>query len=262
MMRNKLIGLILVVIALALGGCSTTQVQGGPGGQPVSKADPWENWNRKVFALNDGLDRAVLKPVATGYAAVMPQFVRTGVDNFFGNFGDAWSAVNNVLQGKGQPAFEDVVRVTTNTVIGFFGILDIASEFGLKHRNEDFGQTLGHWGVGPGPYVVLPVLGPSTLRDTAALPVDRYYASPTNLLGLSGLEAAGITTLQVVNTRANLLGASKLLDGITLDKYTFIRDAHLQRRRNAVYDGDPPEVPDEPEAGVNPDLANPTNPAK
>jgi phospholipid-binding lipoprotein MlaA len=238
-------GLLALAIgfALLLGGCASTQslvkdARGGPG----ARLDPWENWNRKVFAFNEGLDQNIFKPVATGYAKVVPQFVRRGVDNFFSNAADAWSAVNNVLQGKPEPAFTDVVRFTTNTVLGFFGILDIASEFGLEHHYEDFGQTLGRWGFGPGAFVMLPLLGPSTVRDTLALPLDRT-ASPALYIS-SGSYQFGIVGLQIINTRANLLGASKVIDDIALDKYTFIRDAYLQRRRSLIFDGDAPEVPD------------------
>lgn len=224
---------LLLVATLLLGACATIQnARGGPG----QKLDPWESWNRKVFAFNEGLDTYVLKPVATGYAKVVPQFVRRSVDNFFGNAADAWSAINNVLQGKFQPAFEDTVRFTTNSVFGFFGLLDIASEFGLDHHYEDFGQTLGTWGFGAGAYVVWPLFGPSTVRDSIALPLDRSV-SPALVINNGGAQW-GITGLQVINTRANLLGASQLLDDIALDKYSFLRDAYLQRRRSLVFDGD------------------------
>jgi phospholipid-binding lipoprotein MlaA len=251
----------VAALLLALGGCATTlkDVRGGPG----ARLDPWENWNRKVFAFNESLDENVLKPVATGYAKVVPQLARRGVDNFFANAADAWSAVNNVLQGKPEPAMQDVVRVTTNTVFGFFGLLDIASEFGLEHHYEDFGQTLGRWGVGAGAYVVWPVLGPSSVRDSAALPADRWFASPSVFIK-DGRWQGGITVLQIINTRANLLGASKLLDDIALDKYSFIRDAYLQRRRSLVFDGDAPEAPepaDAPAADKSPAAAPPAAPA-
>jgi len=250
----KRVGLLGLVAALlfALGGCATIKdARGGPG----ARLDPWENWNRKVFAFNEGLDEKVLKPVATGYSKVVPQFARRGIDNFFANAADAWSAVNNVLQGKPEPALQDVVRVTTNTVFGFFGLLDIASEFGLEHHYEDFGQTLGRWGFGAGAYVVWPVLGPSSVRDSAALPADRWFASPSVFIQ-DGRWQAGITVLQIVNTRANLLGATRLLDDIALDKYSFIRDAYLQRRRSLVYDGDAPATP-EPVDGPEPAASAP-----
>jgi len=225
------------LLVSVLSGCMTIeQARGGPG----KRMDPWEDWNRKVFGFNESLDKNVLKPVATVYANVIPQPVRQGVDNVFSNFADGWSAVNNVLQGKFEPAFQDVVRFTTNSVIGFFGILDIASEFGLEHHYQNFGQTLGTWGMGAGAYVVWPLLGPSTVRDSIALPLDRA-ATPALVID-SGNAQFGITLLQIVNTRANLLGASKVIDDIALDKYTFVRDAYLQRRNSLVFDSDAPDT--------------------
>ena len=225
---------LLLAATLLLSACATIKDARGAG----QKLDPWESWNRKVFAFNEGLDENFLKPVATVYAKVVPQFVRRSVDNFFGNAADAWSAVNNLLQGKFQYAMEDTVRFTTNSVFGFAGLLDIATEFGLDHRYEDFGQTLGTWGFGAGAYVVWPLLGPSTVRDSIALPLDRAV-SPALIIDNGGAQW-GITALQLINTRANLLGASKLLDDIALDKYSFLRDAYLQRRRSLVFDGDEP----------------------
>lgn len=246
--------LLTAGMLLTLAGCATVQIaRGGPG----QRLDPWENWNRKVFAFNEELDRVVLKPVATGYTKVVPELVRRGVDNFFSNAADAWSAINNVLQGKPQPAFEDVVRVGTNTFFGIFGIFDVASEFGLEHHYEDFGQTLGRWGFGPGAYVVWPLLGPSTVRESIAIPFDRA-ASPAVLLH-DGRWQFGLTVLQLVNARADLLGASRVIDGLALDKYSFVRDAYLQRRRSLVYDG---EVPDDPIPPVTPgDVAPAAAPA-
>jgi phospholipid-binding lipoprotein MlaA len=241
--KRKLSGAVLALVSLvtlvSLDGCSTIRTaRAGPG----QRLDPWENWNRKVFAFNEGLDEKVLKPVATAYSEIVPQPVRNGVGNFFGNVLDAWSAVNNMLQGKFTAGFDDMTRVGTNTVFGLFGVVDVASEMGLDHHYEDFGQTLGRWGVGAGAYLVLPVLGPSSLRDAAALPLDRA-ASPALLIN-GGSTQAGIITLQIINTRASLLGASRVIDDISLDKYTFIRDAYLQRRRSLVFDGDVPETPD------------------
>ena len=227
-----------LVMAAVLTGCSTIRdARGGPG----QRLDPWENWNRKVFNFNEGLDEAVLKPVATGYTNVVPQPVRRGVSNFFNNFADAWSAINNMLQGKISLGFEDATRVGANTLFGLFGVLDVASEMGLDHHYEDFGQTLGRWGVGAGAYVVLPLLGPSTVRDTAALVVD-WQATPQSFFDGTRTKLA-LGALQVVNVRAGLLGASRVIDDIALDKYTFIRDAYLQRRRSLVFDGDEPEAP-------------------
>ncbi|MEO7337486.1 MAG: VacJ family lipoprotein [Caldimonas sp.] len=260
LLSTRFAALVIVALALTLGGCASTRNlvndAKGPGG-PGGRLDPWENWNRKVFAFNEGLDEKVLKPVATLYAKVMPRFARRGVDNFFNNIADAWSAVNNVLQAKPTPAFEDVVRVTTNSVFGLFGVLDVASEFGLEHHYEDFGQTLGRWGFGAGAYIVWPLLGPSSVRDSIALPADRYLAAPAQLIN-DGRWQYGITILQIVNTRAKLLGASQVIDDIALDKYSFIRDAYLQRRRSLVFDGDAPEQPDASSpAGAGPASAGP-----
>ena len=227
-------------IAIALAGCTTIQAaRGGPG----QRLDPWENWNRKVFSFNEDVDRAVLKPVATAYTNVVPQPVRRGVGNFFSNFADAWSAINNMLQGKFQAGFDDVTRVSTNTLFGLFGVLDVASEMGLDHHYEDFGQTLGRYGIGAGAYMVLPILGPSTVRDAAAIPLDRL-ASPPAFFDGTGTQV-GLTVLQIINTRAGLLGATRVIDDIALDKYTFVRDAYLQRRRSLVFDGEEPATPDE-----------------
>lgn len=233
--------LVAAVVGIAaLAGCTTIRdARGGPG----QRLDPWEKTNRKIFNFNEDVDRTVLKPVATTYSKVVPQPVRRGVSNFFSNFSDAWSAVNNILQGKFELGFEDLTRVSANTVFGLFGVLDVASEMGLEHHYEDFGQTLGQWGFGAGAYVVWPLLGPSSVRDSAALPLDRSFASPAEYIK-EGRWQAGITVLQVINTRANLLGASKLLDDIALDKYSFIRDAYLQRRRSLVFDGDAPQAKD------------------
>ena len=222
----------------ALAGCGTVRdARGGPG----QKLDPWENWNRKVFNFNEDVDRTVLRPVANTYVDVVPQPLRRGVGNFFSNFADAWSAINNILQGKIQAGLDDATRVGVNTTFGLLGFLDVATEMGLEHHYEDFGQTLGRYGVGPGAYVVLPILGPSTVRDTAALPVNRLASAPAFFSPTSA--ALGLTGLQIVNTRAGLLGATRVIDDIALDKYTFVRDAYLQRRRSLIYDGDAPEVP-------------------
>lgn len=213
---------------------------------PRNAADPFEGLNRKVYAFNDAIDRAVLVPVSTAYRDAVPEIVRTWVGNFFGNVQDAWSVVNHLLQGKGESAVLMTVRVTTNTFLGLGGVLDIATEAGIERQPEDFGQTLGRWGVGPGPYLVLPLLGPSTLRDTAALPLDSV-ANPSSHI-TPAHDALAMTGLGVVHTRSTLLGASRVMDDIALDRYQFLRDAYLARRRNLVYDGDPPEQPEDTEA--------------
>lgn len=232
--RRLLSTAALVAVAL-LGGCATV-----PGGGPTSKDDPWEGFNRKVYAFNDTVDEAVLKPVATAYRNVVPQMIRTGVDNFFGNIGDLWSAANHLLQGKVHHGLDMGMRVLVNTTAGLGGILDPATEAGLVRRSEDFGQTLGKWGVGSGPYLVLPFLGPSTLRDSVGLIADRQ-ASASNL-GSTEYARIGITALEVVNLRASLLGATQFLDAVALDRYSFLRQAYLARRLDQVTDGAPQPV--------------------
>jgi phospholipid-binding lipoprotein MlaA len=209
------------------------------------KADPLEGLNRGVFAFNEMVDRALIKPLATAYRAVLPSPVRTGVDNVFGNVGDAWSAVNHLLQGKVKSALEMTVRVTANTVFGLGGLFDLASDAGLERQHEDFGQTLGKWGFGPGPYLVLPFYGASSLRDAAGLPLDRQASLPG--IVHDGTYRWSLTTLELVHARAGLLSATNLLDQVAFDKYSFVRDSYLARRRSLVFDGNPPEEPEEEE---------------
>lgn len=228
---------LALVLSLLATGCATVPPAGGAAKATVP-ADPWEAWNRKVFAFNEAIDEAVLKPVAQAYRDVVPALVRRGVGNFFGNIGDIWSSANHFLQGKVQTGLEMGMRVAANTVFGIGGVLDPATEFGLVKRSEDFGQTLAVWGVGNGPYVVLPLLGPSTLRDTAALPLDRYAGSPSRLF--TDYNTYFVTSVQVVQLRAELLETTQLVDQASLDKYSFIRDAWLARRLDQIYDGSPP----------------------
>ena len=207
-----------------LQGCAT-----GPNTNP---ADPLEPFNRGVFRFNDGLDRALLRPVATAYTDVTPSPVRTGVSNFFGNIGDVWSLVNNVLQAKPKESVETLLRISFNTILGFGGVFDIASEMRLEKHREDFGQTLGYWGAGPGPYLVLPLLGSSSVRDTVGTVAD-FNVDPVNRIRNVAVSNS-LSTLRVVDTRANLLGAGEVVDQAALDKYTFTRDAYLQRRRSLI----------------------------
>lgn len=210
--------------------------------QEKNPADPFEGFNRGVQTFNDAVDDAVLKPVATAYRDVVPAFARTAVGNFFGNLGDGWSAINHLLQGKLEPALNMTLRMAVNSSFGLGGLLDVASEAGLERQSEDFGQTLGVWGVPAGPYLVLPLFGPSSIRDAAGRVVDMQ---PETAPRLTGDEARryGLLTLNVVDTRASLLRATALIDDIALDRYSFLRDAYLARRRNQVYDGNPPEEP-------------------
>ena len=231
----------MAVLASAAG---FAQAQASGGDAPRSN-DPLEPYNRAMFSFNEALDSAVLAPLARGYVNVVPELVRTGVSNVLGNFGDVWSAFNQMLQGKGEAAATMTARVATNTLFGLGGLFDVASDLGMERQSEDFGQTLGRWGLPAGAYFVWPVLGPSTIRDTAGRPLDLAW-SPTRLTDHE-LTRYSISGLQLLDTRAGLLGASRVVDGIALDKYTFIRDAYIARRRSLVYDGDPPGEPADPE---------------
>jgi len=229
---------LAAALALAvLGGCATVPAAGDTP-VPANPVDPWQNFNRRIYDFNEVLDESLLKPVAEAYRDAVPQLVRTGVDNFFGNFYDAWSAVNQLLQGKLEDSLTMGTRVLTNTLFGLGGLLDPATEMRLTRRPEDFGQTLGYWGVPSGPFIVLPLFGPSTLRDAAGFWVDRQV-SPAQLSS-SNTKRWIIGSMEVVNVRTKLLQISRLLDDVALDRYSFIRDAYLARRRDAVYDGAPP----------------------
>lgn len=217
----------LAAVLLALGGCAST-------GQHNPR-DPLEPMNRTVAQFNEGVDSVLLKPVATVYQRHVPALVRTGVSNFFGNLGDLWSGANSLMQLKIHDAAENVMRFSVNTVFGLGGILDLASEMNIERHREDFGKTLGRYGVPAGPYLVLPLLGPSTLRDTLALPVDMRYNVLSEIKPEATRNALG--TLRLVDQRANLLRASSVLEEAALDKYSFTRDAHLQRRRAEVVEG-------------------------
>ncbi len=223
----------LALVAASLGGCAT--------GPQASPADPLEPFNRGVTRFNDVVDGAVMRPVAVAYETVVPQLLRTGVTNFFNNLTDVWSFANSVMQLRGQQSAQTFMRVNVNTFFGLGGFLDVASEAGIERHREDFGQTLGRYGVGAGPYLVLPILGPSTVRDTAALPVDYQGGLISNVDNVPLRNS--MYALRLVDARAELLKVDRMLDQMALDKYSFTRDIFLQRRRNDVYDGNPPEEP-------------------
>ena len=219
----------LVLVGFLLGGCASS-------GNP---RDPFEPVNRVVYSINDGLDRAIAKPVAEGYRAVVPELARSGVTNFFSNIEDVWIMLNNLLQGKVESALDDMARVLVNSTVGLFGVVDVASDLGISKHNEDFGQTLGRWGVGSGPYVVLPFLGSSTLRDALGRGLVDMQGDIVRQLDHVPTRNSLLVT-RLINTRANLLDASRIVEEAALDKYSFTRDAYLQRRENLVYDGNPP----------------------
>jgi phospholipid-binding lipoprotein MlaA len=232
-LRRWLLALMLPM--LLLGGCASLP------GEGESRQDPWESFNRKVFEVNEVVDKVAIKPVAQAYQAVLPSLVRTGVRNFFNNISDYWTATNLMLQVKPRQALEMGMRAMVNTVFGVGGVMDWADDMGLERFTvEDFGQTLGYWGLRSGPYVMLPVLGPSTLRDTVGLSLDFKDAGATYVW--RGARDRNIATaVQMINTRVELLNAGRVLDEIALDKYLLLRDAYLSRRKSLIYDGDPPD---------------------
>jgi phospholipid-binding lipoprotein MlaA len=234
-LNKKLIKILMWVSVVLVAGCATTQQT-----ERVAKIDPFESINRAVFTFNENADEYVIKPAAEAYQFVLPEFVRTGVTNFFSNIGDIFVAVNNLLQGKPGNAANDIGRFLVNSTIGILGLFDVATDAGLEKNKEDFGQTLGVWGVPSGPYVVLPLFGPSSVRDTAGLAVDLKTDFILNSNQLNHDQKVGSTVLRVVNQRANLLNASQLLEDAAFDKYSFLRDSYLQRRHNQVHDGNPP----------------------
>jgi phospholipid-binding lipoprotein MlaA len=247
--RFRLFSLCVLASLMLTTGCATTG-----SGDP---RDPLEPMNRAVYTFNDGLDTVLIKPLAIVYEGVVPEFIRTGISNIFSNLNDILVALNNLLQGKITDAGLDASRVIVNSTVGVLGFFDVASKIGLEKHDEDFGQTLGVWGVGDGAYLVLPFLGPRTLRDAVGtgitLAVDPLvHIDPPR----SRNQAVG---LRVVSDRTNLLGASKVLETAALDPYEFVRDAYLQRRRNLIYDGNPPRekldgagLPAVEARGVNP----------
>ena len=222
---------VLLTLLLLTVGCAT-----GPNANPK---DPLEPMNRSITKFNDALDDNVLKPVATGYRDYTPELVQTGVGNFFRNLSDVLSTVNNGLQLKGRDTAESLMRVVVNTIFGIYGIFDVATPIGLERHPEDFGQTLGYWGVPDGPYLVLPIFGPSTVRDAAALPAE-FAIDPVNHHPDVSERNVAIAT-RIVDKRASLLKTTSLLSDAAIDKYSFTRDGYLQFRRNQVYDGNPPE---------------------
>lgn len=219
--------LLLASLAMASAmGCAT-----GPDANPK---DPLEPFNRGVYRFNDAVDTAVLKPVATVYKDVTPSPVQTGVNNFFSNLGDLWSAGNAGLQLRPREATENLMRFSVNTLFGLAGVLDIASEMGIPCTRLDFGQTVGRWGAPAGPYLVLPILGPSSMRDGTGLLVDMSADPTSNMNDVSARNA--LTGLRVVDTRAGLLRVTTLLEEAALDPYSFTRDLYLNRRQGQIDD--------------------------
>jgi phospholipid-binding lipoprotein MlaA len=217
----------VAVAAALLAGCTTVQTP--------TKGDPFEGFNRTMFTVNDKVDQYALKPVAKGYVWVTPQPVRDSVTNFFSNIGDVYIAANNLLQLKITDGVEDIMRIVINTVFGVGGLFDVATLAKLPKHDNDLGLTLGHYGVPAGPYLVLPLFGPSTVRDAVGS-IGNYYVNPLSYIHPDGLSWA-LYGVNIINTRANLLSASDVLEGAALDKYSFVRNAYLQRRQYLLSNG-------------------------
>lgn len=232
--------LLVMAVALFMSACAHT---GGTNGE--RNPDPWEPFNRSIFQFNEALDRAVIKPVATGYKKVMPDPVRRGVGNVFRNLAEPTTIVNDLLQGKINQAGEDFLRFAVNSTFGLLGWFDPATELGLVHHEEDFGQTLSVWGFARGPYLVLPLLGPSTITDSVGLVPETLYTDPRYAAGYA-IETYAIVAADAIDTRARLLGASKVVD-LQLDPYVFRRETYLQQRWQLIHDGDPPQAEGESE---------------
>ena len=234
---RKIKSVLMLGLVISMVGCASI-----PAGAERSPQDPWEPFNRSVFEFNEGLDAYLLKPVVAGYRFVLPEFLREGIYNFFSNYGDIYTALYNLLQGKPDYAFNDFMRVMVNTTMGLGGLIDLATPGGLEKHKEDWGQTLGVWGVPSGPYVVLPFFGPSNVRDTFGTVADLESDYLFRLLPDVALRNS-LTGLRVVNARNTYYEAGDLLDGAAIDKYTFMRDAYIQRRAYQINEGRDDEEP-------------------
>jgi phospholipid-binding lipoprotein MlaA len=224
---------LVITLCLFLGSCATVSAP--------DERDPWESFNRSIYTFNDAFDKAIARPVAEAYQAVLPDFIETGISNFFGNLGDVVVIVNDFLQFKFEQAGSDFARLLMNTTFGLLGFFDVASHMDLPKHNEDFGQTMASWGVGDGAYLVLPFLGPSSVRDTTGLVVDLAYLDPVGYV--KDDEARwSLIALRAVDKRASLLEATRIMEKSGIDPYVFMRNAYYQIRENQIYDGNPPST--------------------
>ena len=224
--------LTILLASLLLAGCGTINLS-----TYTQQKDPFESFNRGVYKFNDTVDRAVVKPVAQGYNKVVPNPLKTMVSNFFSNLDDVVVTANDLLQFKFKQAASDGARVVFNSTFGLLGLINITDR--LEKHNEDFGQTLGYWGVPSGPFVMLPILGPSSIRDGTGRYADSYFSVISNTKHVPTRNSAW--ALEGLDTRVGLLEQEKVLDDAVIDRYSFIRDAYLMRRQSLVYDGNPPK---------------------
>ncbi len=231
-----------ILLVVALSGCTTLSINDDPNAQ-ISN-DPFQNFNRKVYSFNYGVDKVLLKPVATGYDKVLPTPAKRGISNFLSNFREPLNIFNNLLQGKYDRALGSSYRFVVNSTLGVIGFFDIASRYGVEESKEDFGQTLAAWGVKPGPYLMLPFLGPSNLRDGVGFVSDNYVFYPTREITSSTTQSTSLTVLGIVDIRASLLGTERFLEQ-QLDPYSFLKSAYEETRLNVIYDGQAPEKEEE-----------------
>ena len=226
---EKLLQLTIAILMMLSTGCATLA--------PGDDRDPIEGFNRAIFKFNEKADNAVFKPVAKGYQAIVPGFVDKGISNVFGNIEDIVTMFNSLLQLKIRQGSLDATRVMVNSTAGLLGLIDVASDMGLLKHREDFGQTLGHWGVGTGPYLILPFLGPSTLRDTVGMVVDNQTFDPTYDINHRPTRNSLIVT-DAIDKRADLLGASNILEKAALDRYSFLKESYFQKRKIDINNGE------------------------
>ncbi len=239
--RGRAAGIAALIAAMLLaGGCANLPSPSDSGGvfSALGQVDPLERYNRAIFGFNEALDRSIVKPVAHAYEAVIPEPGRMMVGNVFSNIGDLWVSANNLLQGQWRSSASDLGRFLINSTFGLFGLADLATDLGLQKNYTDLGLTLGRWGALPGPYLVLPVFGPSSVRDGVGF-VIQSTVDPVNTIDSRGQRNSAIA-LRIVDARAYYLGTDSVIEGAALDRYLFVRDSYLQRRRYLVHEGKSP----------------------
>lgn len=234
--------LLLLGVLFAATACTTLKKSDDPTLQ--NSSDPFVGLNRKFYALNNTADKAILRPIAKTYDAVLPDPVQNSVSHFFSNLGEPFNIANNLLQGKADGAMSSTYRFVVNSTVGVFGLFDVANSYGVNKKPEDFGQTLASWGVKPGPYLMIPFWGPSNLRDAFGLGLENGLFYPINELTDDSFARAGATSLNIVDTRAHILGADEIIDR-QLDPYLFLKEAYDHSRLNYIYDGNAPEISDD-----------------
>ena len=227
---------ICAILLIFISGCATTGA--------IDERDPFEGFNRTMYSFNQGIDKVLFNPVAKFYQAITPDFIEKGISNIFNNIDDISIIANDILQLKIGQAYMDTARFIFNSTLGFAGFRDVSSQMGLVKHDEDFGQTLAVWGVGPGPYIVAPIFGPTTLRDATSLVVDDVLLNPVAYLNNNDALKAGILTLNYIDIKADLLTTNELIDEAALDQYEFTKNAYFSKRESQINDGRLEPLPD------------------